>query len=422
MDPFKKSLGINFGPLFSVAKESATRNNNSEKKNGAELSRFKHQTPGNTPKPDIDVWGGYEVIGWVWVSTSTDMQQSGYWKPILGEFVGSGLPDTPPIIPIGSGGGGSGGGGGGSPKDPPSKNDEKPCIEERTEIEERKSEGIRIIRNYKRPCGSDTWDCRETWMNTSGKNKGTGFMDKGKSNIIKIQSCFDPGIWNTTYPPTEEEKRMIRTAIEEILTLQCLEEIAPGLLECLRKEWKNTEFAMSNSSCITDPTNQGNTIPKWSNLAEKNQEYHKMALCRERLSKNGKIIYKELYSVLLHEMLHLCTSSNSMQEFDPYVLSNLCDNNAFGKGTDNIIWTNMCIGNPPWYRANSKGPTENFLTMFDKETGRILYASNLFIWDPVTGEVFKREKLSLGESYDLANNPSRLKKGKKLSIIWKCPG
>lgn len=82
----------------------------------------------------------------------------------------------------------------------------------------------------------------------------------------------------------------------------------------------------------------------------------------------------------------------------------------------------MCIGNPPWYRANSKGPTENFLTMIDPETGKILYASNLFIWDPVTGEIFRRESLPFGESYNFVNNPHRLKKGKKLPIIWKCPG
>ena len=404
MDPFKKSLGINFGPLFSAEAQSDQR-----EKKGPELfgdppsDRPKRDRHGRKIKDYVDFlpikpiptdnWFQDYLYGIILVNGKRYRLIDGIWyvweKP----------------TPLRSG------------------------VWVRTPI--RSSDGIHYYTDEGRPMTDREVEQRNRELGIGYGFGGGGSTPSSASPLRppkfvnpeeRENEDFNPGEWSRSYSPTDEEKRMIRKAIADILNLQCLEEFAPGLLECLRKEWKNTSFGMNNSICLTDPVNRGNTIPLWSNIVKKNQQYHEMALCRERLSKYGKIIYKELYATLLHEMLHLCTSSNLMQEFDPYILSNLCDSNAFGKETTNTIWTNMCIGNPPWYNSNSKGPTENFLTIFDRETGRMLYASNLFIWDPVTGEVFQRENLPFGESYNLVDNPFRLKKGRKLPMIWKCPG
>lgn len=411
MDPFKKSLGINFGPLFSApTQESGSKN---REKKGAQLfgdppsghpnrDRFGNKIKefdDFVPIPSVpeDDWFQDSLHGIILVDGKRYRLVDGIWY----------IWEEPTPLREGRWG--------------------------RSTI--RSSQGVHYFTNGRAMTDREVAERnRELGIgygygggggatsNDSTPNRSPVGPPKFVDPAERENQEFNPGKWYSIYKSSEEEKRMIRTVIEDILNLQCLEEFVPGLLECLREAWKNTSFAMSNYECLTNPYNQGNAIPKWSNLAEENQPYHELSLCRDRLSINGKLSYKKVYSALLHEMLHLCISSNQMQEFDPYVLSNLCDSNAFGKDTKNTIWTNMCIGNPPWYRANSKGPTENFLTMIDPETGKILYASNLFIWDPVTGEIFRRESLPFGESYNFVNNPHRLKKGKKLPIIWKCSG
>ncbi|MCC7437196.1 MAG: hypothetical protein IT211_01730 [Armatimonadetes bacterium] len=118
MDPFKKSLGINFGPLFSAS--SRSRNEKGEQ-SGPELFKSKARPIG--PKPAITTLGGFEVIDWEWVSTSSPLGPSGYWRPELGDFVGW-LPDP---LPVGIGSGGSGITQNDPPKnDPQDKQDEEP--------------------------------------------------------------------------------------------------------------------------------------------------------------------------------------------------------------------------------------------------------------------------------------------------------
>ncbi|MBL7987452.1 MAG: hypothetical protein JNJ94_05265 [Chlorobi bacterium] len=137
MDPFKKSLGINFGPLFSVTVNPSKKEagleidkNKGEKESSPKLQKLR--TPGGTPKPDIDVIGGFEVVGWEWVSTSSPLEPGGYWKPVLGWPVEKDirLPDPPPPGMRFGSGGGSG--------NTTSQEDEHPCVEKRKEVEERK--------------------------------------------------------------------------------------------------------------------------------------------------------------------------------------------------------------------------------------------------------------------------------------------
>ena len=298
MDPFKKSLGINFGSLFSAPNKGANREEppqGDDKKSSAELLDILPPDLGDDPIIIIT----WHCDGTVTVDVLDDglpgpranplnptQPRSGFrgrvYDSKLDTSLGSPYPNNPEgPISIAN-----------TTKDSPGKKKEKPCIEERSEIDEKKSEGIRVIRNYKRPCGSDTWDCTETWMDTSGKSKGIGFIgDKGKSNIVKIQSCFEPGFWSDGNPATEEEKSLVRKAAEEIFNNECLDNI-PGLRDCLKKQWKETSLGFNDQQCKNREHSYklglgGHTDPKWYSGRSNSLMY----LCRKNMTNKGKIDY-----------------------------------------------------------------------------------------------------------------------------------
>ena len=151
----------------------------------------------------------------------------------------------------------------------------------------------------------------------------------------------------------------------------------------------------------------GHTKPKWYT----GESISEMYLCRKNMTNKGKIDYTQLKAVLLHEMLHLCVGLRNLQEFDVYVIANMCDPNAFGK-TNADYWPKTCESqNPPWgYEARER----DFAPFRDPATGRYFWTSDKFLWDPVTGEVFLKER-------DPLNILQPYKLGKKMPIIWKCP-
>ena len=422
MDPFKKSLGINFGPLFSVTVNPSKKEagleidkNKGEKESSPKLQKLR--TPGGTPKPDIDVIGGFEVVGWEWVSTSSPLEPGGYWKPVLGWPVEKDirLPDPPPPGMRFGSGGGSG--------NTTSQEDEHPCVEKRKEVEERK--GVRIIRDYTKPCGSDKWNCQETWIDTSGKSKGIGFKGGNKSTIIKIQPCeneCEPHKWGlygaASSKPDKSFQEKIKAACSRILqNIDCLNDLIPGLGDCIKKAYAMADISYDRdgSSCL-----KGNELNATATVAYREDPYQLYILfCKD----TPNLTVEEIQAQLLHELVHACgiirnniNIDKAYSELDASVIENYC-------GGTGALSPEKSGYLSDWFYAEGKIPKLGKYQIFEMKVGnptRTLYYSTFFIWDPATGEVWVRDNPAINPNllpfppkkkiYPRDNEPSPFKR------------
>lgn len=403
MDPFKKSLGINFGPLFSVQTQDP-KNNENEKK-GAQLFG---DPPSDGPQRDHhgrkiekqvdflpikpvpqDDWFQDSLHGIILVDGRRYRLINGIWyvweKP---NPLNSGVWARSDIR---------------SSKGLPYFTPEGRAMTDKQVAE----------RNYELGIGFGFGGGGGSPSNQSNRSPlhPPKYIDPAEKEGAYSEQ-FEPGYWHNEYAATEVEKTFVRKAVEEIFNNKCLDNI-PGLRDCLKKQWKETILGFNDLKCIQGEHSYklglgGHTRPKWYT----GKSISEMYLCRKNMTNKGKIDYTQLKAVLLHEMLHLCVGLRNLQEFDAYVIANMCDPNAFGK-TNADYWPKTCESqNPPWgYETTER----DFAPFRDPATGRYFWASDKFLWDPVTGEVFLKERnpLNILQPYKL---------GKKMPIIWKCPG